>query len=174
VHWFYKGVVLEPIVTDANGKARVTFELPPRIGRYVLSASVRGERGWESARLASRVSGTEESWVQEFTLRLNGNPVDMDYLPIRRLYLTHGTSHVLELSAKKDSSLINETQVSLSGAPPVSLGLQFDPQLHIQRPVTATPLRWTIVTQPQAYGEFVVNLSSPDLPSRPLPAEVNV
>ncbi|MCG6573541.1 hypothetical protein EGM97_02330 [Pseudomonas sp. AF32] len=174
VHWFYKGVVLEPVATDANGKARITFELPPRIGRYVLSASVRGEQGWESARLASRVSGTEESWVQEFTLRLNGDLVDMDYLPIRRLYLTHGRSHVLELSAKNDSSLINETQVSLSGVPPISLGLQFDPQLHVQRPVTATPLRWTIVTQPQAYGEFVVNLSSPDLPSRPLPAEVNV
>jgi len=172
VHWFYKGVVLEPIVTDANGKARVTFELPPRIGRYVLSASVRGERGWESARLASKVSGTEDSWVQEFTLRLDERPINLDDLVNWKLIIKDTVPSSLELSVRKDSNLINETSVSLYGFPPEALGLRFDPELRVLRPVTITPLSWSIIPRADAFGEFELELRSPDLPPRGLPFKV--
>ncbi|MEN2393421.1 Ig-like domain-containing protein [Pseudomonas halotolerans] len=174
VHWFFKGLVLAPSVTDAQGKAPIAFELPSRIGHYTLSASVRGEFGWDSDWLEAKVLGTEDSWVQEFTLWLNGAPVDMDYLPVRRLVLVHGRSHVLELRVNKDSALMDETEVALFGTPPISLGLVFDPRLYVYRPVTATPLRWTIETQDQAYGVFEVELRSPVLPPRLLPCEVSV
>ncbi|WP_454836021.1 hypothetical protein [Pseudomonas lini] len=51
VHWLFKDVALEPVVTDAQGKARVVFRLPMRLGTGALSAKVLGEFGWDSARL---------------------------------------------------------------------------------------------------------------------------
>ncbi|ROM67049.1 hypothetical protein BK653_18790 [Pseudomonas brassicacearum] len=172
VHWFYKGVVLEPVATDAAGKARITFELPPRIGRYVLSASVRGVQGWEAARLASRVTGTQDSWVQEFTLRLDERPIDMDDLVNWKMVIKDTVPSTLELKVRKDSNLIHETSVSLYGFPPEALGLQFDPQLRVLRPVTTVPLSWSIIPREGAFGEFELEFRSPDLPPRWLPFKV--
>ncbi|SCX62045.1 hypothetical protein SAMN03159507_02524 [Pseudomonas sp. NFACC32-1] len=172
VHWFYKGVVLEPVVTDAAGKARITFELPPRIGRYVLSASVRGVLGWEAARLESRVTGTQDSWVREFTLRLNERPIDMDDLVNWKMILKDTLPSTLELKVRKDSNLIHETSVSLYGFPPEALGLRFDPQLRVLRPVTTVPLSWSIIPREGAFGEFELEFRSPDLPPRWLPFKV--
>lgn len=176
VHWFMRSVGLEPVVTDAEGKARIAFELPARIGGYALSASVRGESGLDSDWLSINVLATEDTWVQEFTLDLDGRPIDMDDLFNRPMYFTHGRSHVLALSVKKDSALINNTNVRLSGQPGDSLGLVFSPELHVRRPVTSDPLRWTITTQDQAYGSFEVQLigSELDLPPRSLPSKVDV
>ncbi|TWC25672.1 hypothetical protein FBY06_101210 [Pseudomonas sp. SJZ085] len=174
VHWFFKGVVLEPVPTDEQGKARVVFELPSRIGRYVLSASVRGEFGWDSDRLPAGVLGTVDSWVQEFTLRLDERPIDMDDLVNRRMYFTHAKSHILELSVKKDSSLINSTNVSLHMREGEALQLEFDPPLFQSQPVSGVPLRWVIVTKESRFGSFELQFVSPALPSRSLPSEVNV
>lgn len=174
VHWFFKGVVLAPSVCDAQGKASITFELPSRIGRYTLSASVRGEFGWDSDLLEAKVLGTEDSWVQEFTLWLNELPIFDESGYIRVIYLSAGTTNILELRVKKDSSLINETEVHLEGNPGVSLGLVFDPAFYVRRPVTAAPMRWTIVTQPGAHGSFVLELLSPELPKLTLPSRVDV
>ncbi|SDG51511.1 hypothetical protein SAMN04490204_4567 [Pseudomonas thivervalensis] len=174
VHWFFKGVMLEPSVSDAQGKASITFELPSRIGRYTLSASVRGEFGWDSDWLQAKVLGTEDSWVQEFTLWLNERPIFDESGYIREIYLSAGTTNILELRVKKDSSLINETEVHLEGNPGVSLGLVFDPAFYVRRPVTAAPMRWTIVTQPGAHGSFVLELLSPELPKLTLPSRVDV
>lgn len=174
VHWFYKGVVLEPVVTDANGKARITFELPPRIGRYSLSASVRGELGWEAEWLESRISATEDTWVQEFTLRLDERPINMDDLANWRMVIKDTSTSILELRVRKDSNLINETSVTLYGVPPEALGLRFDPALFEQLPVTGAPLSWSIIPKTAAYGEFELEFRSLDsyLPPRWLPFKV--
>ncbi len=176
VHWFIRGVVLEPAVTDAQGKARIAFELPARIGSYALSASVRGEFGFDSAWLSINVLATEDTWVQEFTLHLDGRPVDMDDLVRWPLYFQHGRSSVLELRVKKDSALINNTEVRLSGQIGPSLELEFSPGLYIGRLVTSDPLQWTITTKANAFGTFEVQLigSDLDLPPRSLPAKVDV
>lgn len=174
VHWFIKGVVLEPVATDEHGKAGITFALPPRIGRYALSASVRGEHGWDSARLVFKVLGTEDSWVQEFTLKLNERPIDMDDLVNRKMSLKDGESHTLVLSVKKDSSLINATRVSLGMQQWADLRMEFDPELNHFRSVTVVPLSWSILTKESHWGPFELQLNSPDLPTRVLPAEVNV
>ncbi|MDU9026918.1 transthyretin-like family protein [Pseudomonas mediterranea] len=174
VHWFYQGVVLEPVVTDANGKARITFELPSRIGRYSLSASVRGALGWEAEWLESEVKGTVDSWVQEFTLHLNERPIDMDDLVNRRMSLKDGESHTLVLTVKKDSSLINTTTVSIGMREGAALELEFDPALYEARQVTVAPLSWSILTKASRWGPFELQLHSPILPERALPAEVNV
>lgn len=176
VHWFMRSVGLEPVVTDAQGKARIAFELPARIGGYALSASVRGEAGLDSDWLSINVLATEDTWVQDFTLRLDDRPIDMDDLVNRPMYFKHGSSHVLALSVKKDSALINNTDVWLSGHLPPSLGLVFSPDLHTRRRVTSSPLHWTVTTQDQAYGPFEVQLigSDLDLPPRPLPSKVDV
>lgn len=172
VHWFYKGVVLEPVATDADGKARITFELPPRIGRYILSASVRGVQGWEAARLESRVTGTQDSWVQEFTLRLDERPIDMDDLVNWKMIIKDTAPSTLELKVRKDSNLIHETSVSLYGFPPEALGLRFDPELRVPRSVTTVPLSWSIIPREGAFGEFELEFRSPDLPPRWLPFKV--
>lgn len=174
VHWFYKGVVLEPVVTDANGKARITFELPSRIGRYSLSASVRGALGWEAEWLESRVLATEDTWVQEFTLRLDERPINMDDLANWRMVIKDSSPSILELRVRKDSNLINETSVTLYGVPPEALGLRFDPALFVPLPVTGAPLSWSIIPKTAAYGEFELEFRSPDsyLPPRWLPFKV--
>lgn len=176
VHWFMRSVGLEPVVTDAQGKARIAFELPARIGGYALSASVRGTSGLDSDWLSINVLATEDTWVQDFTLRLDERPIDMDDLVNRPMYFKHGSSHVLALSVKKDSALINHTDVWLSGQLAPSLGLVFSPGLHTRRRVTSSPLHWTITTQDQAYGPFEVQLigSDLDLPPRSLPSKVDV
>lgn len=174
VHWFFKGLVLAPSVTDGQGKASITFELPSRIGHYTLSVSVRGEFGWDSDWLEAKVLGTEDSWVQEFTLWLNERPIIDESGNIREIYLSAGTTNILELRVKKDSNLINETEVHLEGNPGVSLGLVFDPAFYVRRPVTAAPMGWTIVTQPGAHGSFDLELRSPELPKLTLQSRVAV
>ncbi|CAH0255009.1 hypothetical protein [Pseudomonas brassicacearum] len=170
VHWFIRGVGLEAAVTDTQGKAQIAFELPARIGSYALSASVRGESGLDSAWLAIKVLGTQNSWKQEFTLWLNDAPVIGEDGVNRGVSLVHDTTSILELRVKKDSSLINATNVKLQGesGPLVT----YDPGFYVARPVTTVPMSWTIVTQNGAYGTFLLELHSPDLPALELRSSV--
>lgn len=170
VHWFLKGVVLEPVFTDALGKAQITFELPPRIGSYVLSARVRGEFGWDSDWLSLKVLGTADSWWQEFTLWLNEVPIFEGDGVIRGVNLVHATTSILELRVNKDSSLINATDVKLQGeaGPQVT----YTPPFYESRRVTMAPMPWIIVTQMGAFGSFKLELHSPALPVLELQASV--
>jgi hypothetical protein len=129
-------------------------------------------QGWESAKLASGVSGTEDSWVQEFTLQLDGRPINMDDLANWKMVIRDTSTSILKLSVRKDSNLINETRVSLYGFPSEALGLQFDPELRMLRPVTVAPLTWSIIPKTGAYGEFELEFRSDHLPPRWLPFKV--
>lgn len=171
VDWYLKGVVSEPVFTDAQGKALIVFELPTRIGSYTLSASVRGERGWESDWLSVRVLGTQDSWWQEFTLLLGDEPIiGAGY--IREVKLPALSDHFsyLKLKAKKDSSLIGQASVHINGDPGVSLGVHFSPGFLQQRPITKDELEWAISTVTGAYGNFTLWFYVPGLPDLELQA----
>lgn len=165
VHWYFKGVVLEPVVTDAQGKARIVFLMPPRIGNFVLSASVQGDFGKESARLVFTILASVDTWVGEFTLWLNGEEVD---LVDEQLRLLEGIDNTLELRVRKDSSLINSTSAALDMLEAGELGLEFAPPLGTLLPVTSAPLFWSISTSEGSVGPFLLQLTSPQLPSRPV------
>ncbi|WP_434561555.1 hypothetical protein [Pseudomonas sp. Z4-20] len=112
-----------------------------------------------------------DSWLEEFTFYLNEQLFDLAH---RDLYLKDGTTNTLELRVKEGSSLIDSTSVDLWMQGYEGLGLEFDPGLFQPQPVTAAPLRWSILTKPAHYGPFVLELRSPDLPTRAINAEVNV
>ncbi|MHC8331680.1 hypothetical protein [Pseudomonas sp. LB3P25] len=60
VDWRFKGVSLEPTVTDVDGKASIRFKLPDGVGERALIASVGGGViGREAARLVFELSPGE-------------------------------------------------------------------------------------------------------------------
>jgi hypothetical protein len=152
VRWFFKGLDLAPVATNALGKAQLRFKLPAWIGDFVLSASVPGEFGRDAARLVFTVLENDATWPGEFELWLNGSQIHMTYGTVD---LKDGMDNVLELKARKDSNLIGTRmalEVDTWSFP--SLGLVLDPPLMQERPVLAAPLRWVITTQPSAFGSF--------------------
>ncbi|MBV4550571.1 hypothetical protein HU742_005350 [Pseudomonas sp. SWRI102] len=114
------------------------------------------------------ITRDEDSWLEEFTFYLNGQLFELEY---RDLHLIDGTNNTWELRIKEGSSLIDTTSVAL-GAGAGNPGVEFDPPLYLQQPVTATPLSWSILTKEAHHGSFMVELRSPDLPMREVRTEV--
>jgi hypothetical protein len=171
VMWEYPGIKIAPTKTDVDGKARVVFRLPA-IREGVLQATVRGGYGgWDVKLMEFTVEPNADTWLQEFTLWLDGNEVD---LVDGRLNVLSGKTYELELRVNKHSWLIGWVSVALedlSGAE--ALGLKFDPLLGIQQPVDGAPIRWSLSSIDTGQsGVFTLKLTSPDLPDRPLSGQM--
>ncbi|WP_457968082.1 Ig-like domain-containing protein [Pseudomonas sp. R4-84] len=161
VHWFFKGVVLEPVVTDAQGKAQITFVIPPRSGDCTLSASVRGEFGWESASLVITVN-SENFWPRHFNLLVGGHFVEW---PHAHLTLSAPVEITIELEYG-DSFLAGapDAQVCLKyvrGSE--SENLVFDPPLGelLVMERGSSPLRWTVSTNTVRDYSFALQFLMP-------------
>lgn len=143
--------------------------MPPILGNFVLKTSVQGEFGFDSAQLMFTILASADTWVGEFTFCLNGEEVDLIDGPLR---LIEGIDNILELRVRKDSILIDSTSVTLEMLEAGELGLEFFPSLGTPWPVTTAPLSWSVSAREGHFGAFMLQLTSPELPSRPLPGEV--
>jgi hypothetical protein len=124
-----------------------------------------GYAGWEFNSMIFSAIANSDTWLQEFTLWLDGKEVS---LLDGQLVLSHGHTHDLELRVRAFSWLIDWASIALedfSGAE--ALGLQFDPDLKTLHPVDGEPIHWSISTEKvESPGEFTLQLTSPDLPDR--------
>lgn len=171
VEWEYPGIKIAPSTTDHAGKAVVRFRIPP-IREGWLSATVKG--GYAGSQVQSMgfiAKPNLDTWMQEFTLLLNGQEVDFDGEPLE---VVRGVANKLELRVRSYSWLIPWEQVALEdhdGA--VASGLQFSPDLEVLRPVDGNPLCWSVATSlPGTNREFSLKLTSPDIPDKVLAAKI--
>jgi hypothetical protein len=171
VEWEYPGIKIAATKTDATGKAEVKFRLPPVREGWLLATVKGGYTGWEVKSMMFTAIANSDTWLQEFTLWLNGEEVS---LVDGKLLLSHATAHDLELRIRPHSWLIPWAEVALedsSGAQ--ALGLTFDPGLETLRPVDGEPIRWSVDNDgPWSNGDFTLKLTSPSIPDRLLPGQL--
>ncbi|PNG44055.1 hypothetical protein A1354_19120 [Pseudomonas asplenii] len=171
VEWEYPGIKIAPTKTDGTGKAEVAFRLPPIKEGWLLAAVKGGYAGWEVRSMMFTAIANSDTWLQEFTLWLNGEEVS---LVDGKLLLSHATAYDLELRVRPHSWLIPWAEVALedsSGAQ--ALGLTFDPDLETLRPVDGEPIRWSVNNEgPWRNGDFTLKLTSPSIPDRLLPGQL--
>ncbi|VVQ31429.1 hypothetical protein [Pseudomonas fluorescens] len=172
VEWEYPGIKIASTKTDATGKAEVKFRLPPVREGWLLATVKGGYTGWEVKSMMFTAIPDSDTWLQEFTLWLNGEEVD---LVDGKLILSRAYTYDLELRVRKHSWLIGWASVALedlTGAE--ALGLKFEPELKTLRPVDGEPIRWSVSSEVSGpVGDFALNLTSPDLPDRLLPGQLS-
>jgi hypothetical protein len=171
VEWDYPGIKIAPTKTDGTGKAEVTFRLPPIKEGWLLASVKGGYAGWEFNSMIFSAIANSDTWMQEFTLWLDGKEVS---LVDGKLLLSHATAYDLELRVRPHSWLKPWAEVALedsSGAQ--ALGLTFDPDLDTLRPVNDEPIRWSVNNEgPWRNGDFTLKFTSPSIPDRLLPGQL--
>ncbi|WP_242208150.1 MULTISPECIES: hypothetical protein [unclassified Pseudomonas] len=171
VEWEYPGIKIAPTKTDATGKSEVTFKLPPIREGWLLATVKGGYTGWEVKSMMFTAIPNSDTWLQEFTLWLNDEEVD---LVDGKLVLSRALAYDLELRVRKHSWLIGWASVALeefTGAE--ALGLKFDPELETLYPVDGKPVHWSVSAATSGpNGEFTLKLCSPDIPDRLLPGQL--
>lgn len=172
VEWEYPGIKIASTKTDATGKSEVRFNLPPIREGWLLATVKGGYTGWEVKSMMFTAIPNSDTWLQEFTLWLNEEEVD---LVDGKLVLTRAFTYDLELRVRKHSWLIGWASVALedmTGAG--ALGLKFEPELKTLHPVDGEPIRWNVSTEVSGpVGDFALNLTSPSLPDRLLPGQLS-
>lgn len=162
VMWSYPHLTLAPTSTNADGQARVEFRLSG-VRRGLLEATVPGGfAGWEVKHMEFELVPTEATWLQEFKLYVDGEPVRW---PDVELGLTSEKICVLTLDYEY-SWLIGDPDAQLlmeykQGGE--MQGLIFDPPLGQLVAMTqgSTALSWTITTTQVQGGTFILQFAMP-------------
>lgn len=170
VAWEYPGIKIASTKTDDTGKSGVKFRLPPIKEGWLRAFVKGGYAGWEVRSMKFTAIPNADTWLQEFTLWLNGEEVD---LAGGELKILRGVSNELELRVRPHSWLIPWAELALedhSETEPAGLG--FSPELGVSRKLDGSPVRWSVWTDPSSSDAFTLKFTSQTLPDHLLKGQI--